>query len=75
MTLRQGSIVSAVPAHWSWNMLNIIPRAGRPLFPGEREIDFLLPGVIGYLLLRCWLVTEKLPASSAIQDATPAPVN
>jgi hypothetical protein len=46
--------------------------AGRvPIFAGEREIHSLLLGVIGYLLLRFWPVTEKPPASSAIQDAAP----
>jgi len=47
MTLRQGSIVSAVLAHWVWNMLNITPRAGVPILAGEREIHYLLLGVMG----------------------------
>jgi len=75
MTLRQGSIVSAALAHWVWNMLNIIPRAGVPIFAGEREIHSPVLGVIGYLLLRFWPVTEKPTASSAIQDAAPAPAS
>ena len=75
MTLRQGSIISAAPAHWVWNMLNIITRAGVPIFAGEREIHSLLLGVIGYLLLRFWPVTERPPATSAIQDAAPTPAS
>lgn len=75
MTLRQGSIVSAVLAHWGWNMLNIVPRAGVPMFTGEREAHYLLLGVIGYLLFRFWPVTEKPPGSSEIQGAAPVPAN
>ena len=57
MTLRQGSVVSALVTHWVWNQFNVVSRTGES-FPGEQWVSYCLLGIIAYVLLRFWPISQ-----------------